>query len=177
MRACALRSLAGLVFLVFLGSAHAAVSRPTAAPRAVTAQTLAAQVVDEVNRVRRAHGLRSLRRSAGLTACARVHTRAMARRGLFAHELPGEPSFSTRVRRHYRPRNARWSAGENLAAQTAPLSARDAVLMWLGSPVHRQNLLSPRWREIGVAAVFAPAAPGDFGGDDMTLVTATFGVR
>jgi uncharacterized protein YkwD len=176
MRACALRLIVGLLFVGSLGSAHAA-TQPASAPRTVGAQTLAAQVVDEVNRVRLAHGLRPLRRSTGLTACARAHTLAMARRGVFAHELPGEPRFSTRVRRHYRPRNGRWSAGENLAAQTAPLSARDAVRMWLESPGHRQNLLSRRWREIGVAAVFAPAAPGDFGGADMTLVTATFGVR
>jgi uncharacterized protein YkwD len=176
MRVCALRSVATLLFLLSIGSAQAG-TQPAGAPHSVGAQTLAAQVVDEVNRVRLAHGLQPLRRSVGLTACARGHTLAMARRGVFAHELPGEPKFAARVRRHYRPRDARWSAGENLAAQTAPLSARDAVQMWLQSPGHRQNLLSRRWREIGVAAVFAPAAPGDFGGADTTLVTATFGVR
>jgi uncharacterized protein YkwD len=172
MRARAVRPFAVLALFLSVGSATA-LSQPAAAPRAVRAQTLAAEVVREVNRVRLAHGLRPLRRSAGLTACARVHTRAMLRRGVFAHELPGEPSFSARVRRHYGGR----SAGENLAAQTPPLTARDAVQMWLASPGHRQNLLSRRWREIGVAALVAVGAPGDFGGADTALVTATFGVR
>ena len=47
----------------------------------------------------------------------------------------------------------------------------------MGSPGHRANLLSPRWREIGIAAVHAASAPGVYGGHEVTIVTADFGVR
>jgi uncharacterized protein YkwD len=49
--------------------------------------------------------------------------------------------------------------------------------MWLANRAHRRNVLSPLWREIGVAAVYSPNAPGDFGDAEVTLVTADFGVR
>jgi uncharacterized protein YkwD len=49
--------------------------------------------------------------------------------------------------------------------------------MWLRSRPHRRNLLTPRWREIGLSAVHVAAAPGFFGGRTVTIVTADFGVR
>ena len=45
------------------------------------------------------------------------------------------------------------------------------------SPEHRANLLSAKWREIGLSAVHVQAAPGTFDGLDVTIVTADFGVR
>jgi hypothetical protein len=38
-------------------------------------------------------------------------------------------------------------------------------------------MLNPRWLEVGVGAVYAPSAPGVYGGRDVTIVTADFGVR
>jgi hypothetical protein len=38
-------------------------------------------------------------------------------------------------------------------------------------------MLNPRWREVGVAAVHRPAAPGFFGGRPATVITADFGRR
>lgn len=134
-------------------------------------------VVVEINAVRRERGLRPLRRSPGLAAAASRHTAGMASLGVFAHELPGGPRFARRFRTRYRPLGRGWSVAENLAVMWPTLTAREAVRMWLGSPPHRRNLLSPRWRDIGVAVLFAPAAPGDFGDSDVTLVTADFGVR
>ncbi len=45
------------------------------------------------------------------------------------------------------------------------------------SPKHRENILTPRWREVGLSAVTVPAAPGVFGGRDVTIVTSDFGTR
>ena len=42
---------------------------------------------------------------------------------------------------------------------------------------HRVNLLNPRWREIGLAAVHSPSAPGAYREMAVTIVTADFGVR
>ena len=45
------------------------------------------------------------------------------------------------------------------------------------SPGHRQNILTPHWREIGLAAVTVPGAPGVFDGLDVVIITTDFGVR
>ncbi len=72
---------------------------------------------------------------------------------------------------------AGWSVGENLLWSSPDVSAQSALQMWMASPEHRANLLSPRWREVGVAAVHESAAPGVFKGLDVTIVTTDFGVR
>ena len=47
----------------------------------------------------------------------------------------------------------------------------------MASPEHRANILTARWREIGVSAVHVAAAPGVYHGLDVTIVTTDFGVR
>jgi hypothetical protein len=57
-------------------------------------------------------------------------------------------------------------------------SARGAVVgRWLASPPHREELLDPRFRELGISALRALAAPGIFGGQAVVLTVADFGVR
>jgi uncharacterized protein YkwD len=45
------------------------------------------------------------------------------------------------------------------------------------SPGHRRNILTARWREIGLSAVTVAAAPGVFGGRDVLIITTDFGAR
>jgi uncharacterized protein YkwD len=47
----------------------------------------------------------------------------------------------------------------------------------MDSPEHRANILTPRWREIGISAVHVAAAPGTFQGREVTIITTDFGVR
>lgn len=180
------RSVGALVGAAVLLAAFAAPAGATAPAASVTSATAAAAVsvpelesavLAEINAVRRKRGLRALRLSGGLDAAATRHTLAMLQRGIFAHELPGGPRFADRLRRHYRPKSRGWSVAENLAAAWPSPSATETVRMWLKSPSHRRNLLSPLWREVGVAAIHSPQAPGDFGDSEITLVTADFGVR
>ena len=159
--------------------AIASAARPAAAsPTAVTAlPTLESDVLRLINRFRARHGLRPLRASRLLAAAAEEHSRALARRGLFTHRLPGGPSFDRRIRHHYGSSGyRRWSAGENIAAEMPMMTAREALNLWIASPGHRRNLLG-RWREVGLGAVHAVAAPGVWGGADVTIVTADFGAR
>ena len=163
---------------VLLAALAAPAGASESTPRGATsAPSLESAVVAEVNALRRRHGLRPLRLARGLSIAAARHTSAMAQRGVFAHELPGGPRFAARLRRHYRPQGRGWSVAENLAVAWPPPSAAETVRMWMASPSHRRNLLIPRWREIGVAALHVPNAPGDFGDAAITLVTADFGVR
>jgi uncharacterized protein YkwD len=101
----------------------------------------------------------------------------MGRFGFFAHESRDGSPFQERVRQFYGPKNGHWSVGENLLWATAGIAAKKAVELWMQSPGHRENILTPRWREIGLAAVSVAGAPGVFGGRDVVIVTTDFGVR
>jgi uncharacterized protein YkwD len=139
---------------------------------------LEADVLVQINALRRSHGLVPLRASAALGAAARVQSLSMAQHGFFAHESFGGSPFWKRVETRYRkPPNGWWSVGENLVWRSPALSANTALQLWLQSPPHRENLLRPAWREIGLAAVHASAAPGVFEGLDVTILTADFGYR
>ena len=135
-------------------------------------------VVQRINEVRAEHGLRPLALSSSLTAAAAQHSESMADLGYFTHESHDGTVFWQRIGQFYGTRGyTGWSVGENIVFGSEPLSADDVVQAWLDSPPHRRNLLSPAWREIGVGVVSATGAPGVFGGDDILLATADFGVR
>jgi len=149
-----------------------------AASRAGAMRTLESGVLAETNALRRSHGLAPLRLSPALSAAARQHSAEMASCGYFSHSSANGLSFDTRIARYY-PMSGRryWSVGENLLWSSPDVDAAGALRMWLNSPEHRANLLTARWREIGLSAVHSPSAPGTFGGMQVTIVTADFGVR
>jgi uncharacterized protein YkwD len=135
-------------------------------------------VLAQLNALRRQHGLVSLRISFDLAAAARQHSAEMASRGYFGHSSASGLSFDRRIARFYPMSNHRyWSVGENLLWSSPALNAAAALNMWLNSPKHRKTMLRTRWREVGVGAVQAGSAPGVFGGREVTIVTADFGVR
>jgi uncharacterized protein YkwD len=135
-------------------------------------------VLADVNAVRHQHGLTPLRLSHALSAAARQHSFEMAARGYFSHSSANGSSFDRRIQRYYGLAGRRyWSVGENLLWSSPDVSAQGALQMWLNSPEHRANLLASRWREIGLSAVHVASAPGTYGGREVTIVTADFGVR
>jgi uncharacterized protein YkwD len=146
--------------------------------RATAMHSLEQGVLGDVNALRRQHGLAALRLSPALAAAARQHSLEMARTGLFSHSSPNGSSFDRRIARFY-PMAGRhyWAVGENLLWRSPDVDPSGALQMWLNSPEHRKILLTSRWREVGISAVHVTAAPGDFGGHEVTIVTADFGVR
>jgi uncharacterized protein YkwD len=140
--------------------------------------SLETSVLAEINAVRARYGRAPLRLMPKLTAAANSHSTAMATRGFFHHESADGSDFSRRVKRFYRPAGYRsWTIGENILWSSPQVDARGAVKMWMQSPPHRANLLSPAWREVGLSAVHANAAPGYFHGLEVTVLTADFGAR
>jgi uncharacterized protein YkwD len=142
-------------------------------------------VVQRINSIRNAHGLRSLTVAKRLTDAANRHARSMGASSYFRHELytpqrdRAWTSFSTWIRWYWPGPGYRvWSAGENLAWGAPDISASRTVTNWMNSPGHRANILNPLWRYIGVAAVHVDDPAGYYRSwDDVTIVAAEFGMR
>ncbi len=98
--------------------------------------------------------------------------------GYFGHNSADGSAYWKRIERYYPSAHYRsWTVGENLLWNAGSLDARGALALWMASPGHRANILDARWREIGVAALYEPDAPGAFGGNSVTLVATDFGAR
>lgn len=162
-------------------AAACALAAPAGAARTAPASgrsALEQAVLSEVNALRASKGLVPLRYSKPLAVAARAHSASMAQRGFFSHSSPDGSAFWKRVQRHYGSGGyGYWSVGENLLWSSPDVDAKHALRMWLNSPPHRKTLLSKEWREIGLGAVHVSAAPGTYGGREVTIVTADFGVR
>jgi uncharacterized protein YkwD len=169
--------LAALLLALVVPSAASAAGG--GAQRSARLSSLESDVLLSLNVTRAAHGLGPLRISPGLCVAARQHSQEMARLGYFAHDSANGGSFDARIARSY-PFGAafvHWTVGENLVWETSGLDASEALRLWMGSPEHRRNILDPGWTEAGISAVQAAAAPGVYGGDDVTIITTDFGSR
>jgi uncharacterized protein YkwD len=175
----ALASLAAaaIAFAPANHAAHHKAHRHSTA-RLAGASRLESNLLRQINAERARHGLRALRWSTRLTRAADQHSASMAAKGYFAHESAGGGAFWKRIASYYSYRGYRqWSVGENLLWSSPSISPGGALRMWMNSPPHRENLLSNSWREIGLSAIHAEHAPGVYGGSEVTIVTADFGVR
>jgi len=169
-----LASLAATLVVLVAPSAGSADANRTMS----SSNQLQTALLGQVNALRAANGLGRLRLSTALSAAAGRHSTEMARRGYFSHDSANGASFSSRIEQFYSPRGFHsWTVGENLLWASPDVGALRALKLWLASPPHRANLLSPRWREIGLAAVHSTSAPGVYGGRPATVVTADFGAR
>ena len=102
----------------------------------------------------------------------------MGRFGYFEHESRDGSAFWKRVQRFYGAGSyGTWSVGENLLWSSGGVDASRALELWMESPAHRANILTPRWREVGLSAVTVAGAPGVYGGRDVVIITSDFGVR
>ncbi len=174
-RAARLLLVPAAFLLVCIGAAPASAR---VRDHASAMQALQAGVLTEINATRWGHGLGPLRLSSALSAAARQHSVEMATRGYFSHTSSNGTSFDRRVARYYpMGRNSYWSVGENLLWSSPDVDAGGALDMWMNSPEHRANILSARWRQIGISAVHVTAGPGVFGGAPVTVITTDFGVR
>ena len=93
-----------------------------------------------VNRARVRAGVPLLRPAADLMRSARIRACELPRH--FSHRRPDGRFFDTALRY----RGKRWS--ENIAAGSE--TPQDVMDQWMHSPGHRQNMLDPRLREVGL---------------------------
>lgn len=133
--------------LVAGGQTAAVLPLPYRVPKAAFSWDLEVTELYLLNDARVAAGLPALVPHAGIRAAARVHGKELFARGYLTH----------------RSRDGRWPTqrvldlgikvtlvGENLAY--AP-TLREAHQALVASAVHRQNMLSPRYRRAGIAVI------------------------
>lgn len=123
------------------------------------------EVVRLTNQKRTEAGLSPLTLNQTLASAAYTKGRDMIDRDYWAHVAPDgtQPwKFFTDFGYRYR------YAGENLARDFSnPSSAVDA---WMNSPTHKDNILNPKYKEIGVGVT-----EGDLAGVDTTIIVQFFG--
>lgn len=123
------------------------------------------EVISLTNKERQADGLQLLEFNQALSQAAEAKGKDMLAKGYWAHVAPDgtEPwKFFADVGYNYK------YAGENLARDFSnPASAVEA---WMASPSHRENMLSPKYQDIGVAVV-----EGSLNGVDTTIIVQLFG--
>ena len=142
----------------------------------VSEGALAASTVCLLNAERSERGLRGLRVNGRLSAAAQQHTSDMVRRRYFSHTSRSGNDMGDRIRSQGYLSGARsWMLGENLAWGSGERSTpRSIVRAWMDSPGHRRNILTARFREIGIGVVDqAPVRTGNRG----ATYTTTFGSR
>jgi uncharacterized protein YkwD len=171
--------IAGLAALV---ASLAALAAPAAAPAsrhgALHLSSLESGVLARLNTIRAQHHLTPLRLNARLTAASAQHSHEMAADGYFEHASHDGTIFWKRIA-HFYPAGSfgYWSVGENLLWSSPDVDSAKALELWMNSPEHRKNILTARWREIGISAVHAAGAPGTYRGLEVTIITTDFGVR
>ncbi len=114
------------------------------------APAMASDYASLISAYRRAHGLTAVTLDGKLNAVAMQQAQAMASSGKVSHSVAGE--FPVRVARLRKSR-----AAENIAAGF--LTFPETLKQWEDSAGHRENLLMPGARKVGVAAVKNSASP------------------
>jgi uncharacterized protein YkwD len=139
---------------------------------------LEAGLLNKLNRIRVGHGLRPLRLNGELTDAATAHSVEMGSDGYFEHDSFDGTPFWKRIGRFYSSSGrGYWSVGENLLWSSDDLDPDAAFAEWMNSPPHRENILEPRWREVGVAVARFASAGGVYDGRSVMIITTDFGVR
>jgi uncharacterized protein YkwD len=172
------KTVIAVALVALLGALAAPAAHSGQAANRVGLSSLESGVLSDLNRIRVQHGLQPVKISARLTASAAQHSEEMGAGGYFEHNSQDGTEFWKRIDRFYGQNGyGYWSVGENLLWSSPNVDPAGALQLWMNSPEHRANILSPRWREIGISAVHFATAPGTYKGREVTIITTDFGVR
>lgn len=125
------------------------------------------EVIRLTNEKRAQSGLPALTENGTLSQAALAKGADMLNKGYWSHVAPDgtQPwTFFTNAGYKYR------YAGENLARDFS--SASSAVEAWMASSSHKDNILSSKYKEIGIAVV-----EGNLAGVDTTIIVQFFGTK
>jgi uncharacterized protein YkwD len=145
---------------------------PFAAPPVAHTAALSSKaeiaIVREINRVRRAHHLPTVKLTAPLARAAKKHSRAMLAHDALSHSSFDGQSFSARLANGGKHRRL---YGETLAwaPDGAHVNAKALLSLWMHSAPHRAVLMNGRLRRVGVGRV-----RGAMGAQAGNAITADF---
>jgi hypothetical protein len=130
-----------------------------------TANISPGEVIRLTNVQRAANGLASLTENTILDSAALAKGNDMLAKGYWAHFAPdGTSPWSFFINFGYKYQYA----GENLARDFS--DAGSAVNAWMASPTHKENILNPHYKEVGIGVV-----EGSLAGADTTIIVQFFG--
>ena len=153
-----------LFLLLIVGSFFAASLQKFALRSPSIAAVVSALLVELANGDRGTYGLASLDLNPRLVAVAQAKANDMAAKEYFAHVSPqGLDPWHWFKEEGYSYEHA----GENLAVDFS--DSGDVERAWMASPTHRDNILSARYTEIGIAS-----AQGMYEGRPTTFVVQVF---
>jgi uncharacterized protein YkwD len=116
-----------------------------------------------LNGERADRGLAPLAANGRLAKAATAYAADLVAGSYFSHTgRDGSGLFDRVERTGYLPRDAGWVLGENLAWGTGGLATPGAIMQaWMNSPGHRENILNPDFREVGIGIVTGNPAAAD----------------
>ena len=160
--------------------AGAACPNPDLAPSAESLPAMAGATLCLLNGERADHGLAPLTPNGKLADAATAYAQDLVAGSYFSHTGRDGSGVLDRIERSgYLPRDAGWVLGENLAWGTGSLATPGSIMQaWMNSPGHRDNILNPDYREIGIGIVAGnPAAPDGLGATYATEFGAIEGLE
>jgi uncharacterized protein YkwD len=150
-----------LLLALFLLAATAVAAPASTAPNI---NSYRASLLKAINAARSAQGLPPLKLEPHLSLAARRYSRVLARTSQLSHTVLGTDVGQRLAAAGYRGQ----AFGEDLAVG---MNAQDTVAAWLASPMHRQVLLSPLFKRVGLGV-----AHGSWQGYAAHYVAADLGV-
>ena len=156
--------------------AGAACANAELAPTDSNLAEIEAAILCLVNGERSDAGVGSVASNGQLKDASVKHSQDMVSNKFFAHEGSGGSTLVTRVEpTGYIPDSDDWKLGENLAFGTGALATPKAIVQgWLDSPKHKENMLDPEFKDIGIGIITGVPVEGRSGG---ATYTTDYGLR
>ncbi len=152
---------AGALFVAPADAAAATCKAADADPATTNLKTVKRATVCLLNQQRRRHGLGKLKVNKKLSLASQRHSNDMTRRKYFEHG-----NFVGRIKSaRYLHGAGSWTVGENIAWGAGELATpREIVNAWMHSPGHRHNILSGKFKEIGIGVARGVPVRADYDG-------------
>lgn len=156
-----------IALLIFSASLLASVQNTYPSVLGISYDITPNELLKNTNQIREARGLQPLRLDPELSQAAAGKASNMFTNNYWAHIAPDGTTPWVFIK------NSGYDylyAGENLARGFS--SASEVVDAWMASPSHRDNMLSPNYKDVGFAV-----SSGTLTGSDTILVVEMFGSR
>jgi uncharacterized protein YkwD len=167
----ALGGAATLVALAPAGASAGSCANTTVHPESASIATIDEATLCLLNVERTKRGLRAFNENTHLDKASLGHSRDMVRKRYFQHG-----DFEGRIKKTgYLSHASGWAIGENIAWGGGQYSTpKSIVSMWMHSPGHRANILSRKFRDIGIGVARGAPQRGQHGA---ATYTTDFGFR